>query len=503
MTVSVTAAALADLDADLLILPAAEDRAAEALAAWADAFGPALERAADDFGGTADEALLVYPDRGSARRVVLVGLGEDAGAEGLRRAAAKGAEHAAAREAASVALALPETPLPASEAAQALVEGFVLASYRFRRYKTDEAFGGPDSLRLVVEEAGEEATAGAERGRIVAEATCTARDLVNRSPDEKTAPLFAEAIQASGAEHGYGVEVWDKARIEEEGMGGLLAVSRGSEAPPTFSILTWDPEDAVNERPIVLVGKGVVFDTGGLSLKPTKGSMDMMKADMGGAAAVVGAFEALADLGLPLRVVGLVPATDNRPGKSAYVPGDVVRMHSGATVEVLNTDAEGRMLLADALSYARTLDPDLVIDLATLTGAAVVALGHEAAAVMTSETGGGDERLAAVEAAGRASGERACRLPMFGEYADLLKSDVADLKNVGGRPAGSVTAGKFLEHFTRTDDGAPAYPWIHLDIAGTAFLQEAKPYRPKGGTGFGVRLLAAFLRRRAAARVGG
>ena len=485
----------AEVDADLLVLPLAEGAP---LAAWSAAFGSALDRAAIDFSGEKDEAALFYPERGQARRVALVGLGEEkeVDAERLRRAAAKGADLAAEREAASVALVLPEAPMEAVAAAQALVEGFLLSAYRFRRYKTDDGFAGPDALQLVMPEAAgaddrRAVEESARRSRIVAEATCAARDLVNRSPDEKTARLFAEAIRASGAAHGYDVETWDKARIREEKMGGLLAVNRGSEEPPTFSLLTWKPEDAVNERPIVLVGKGVVFDTGGLSLKPTKGSMDFMKADMAGAAAVVGAFEALAELALPLHVVGLIPATDNRPGKDAYVPGDVVRMHSGATVEVLNTDAEGRMLLADALSYAKTFDPEIVLDLATLTGASVVALGHEAAAVMTSETEGAEARLAALEAAGRASGDRVCRLPLFADYAELLESDVADLKNVGGRAAGAITAGKFLEHF------AEGYPWAHLDIAGAAFLESAKPYRPKGGTGFGVRLLAEWLRRRA------
>jgi leucyl aminopeptidase len=281
--------------------------------------------------------------------------------------------------------------------------------------------------------------------------------------------------------------VWDRALIEEEGMGGLLAVNRGSTEPPTFTVLEWMPENRRNDHPVVLVGKGVTFDTGGLSLKPTLDSMDAMKSDMAGAAAVIGAMEAIARLELPLYVVGLVPASDNRPGENAYVPGDVVRMHSGKTVEVLNTDAEGRMLLADALSYAKTYNPEIVIDLATLTGAAVVALGQHAAAIMTSEDGGAAERLAAMEAAGTRAGERVHPLPMFAAYAKDLESDVADLKNVGGRAAGAVTAAKFLEHFV-------AYPWIHVDIAGPSFLKKALPYRPVGGTGFGVRLLVEYLR---------
>jgi leucyl aminopeptidase len=215
--------------------------------------------------------------------------------------------------------------------------------------------------------------------------------------------------------------------------------------------------------------------------------MDHMKADMAGAAAVVGTFEALARLELPVYVIGLIPATDNRPGENAYVPGDVLRMHSGKTVEVLNTDAEGRLILADALSYAKNYRPELVVDIATLTGAVVVALGVEAAGIMTNDADGAADRLFSYEAAGERSGDRVHRMPMFEEYGKALESDVADIKNVGGRDAGSITGAKFLEHFVD-------YPWVHIDIAGTAFLHSPKPYRPKGGTGFGVRLLVEYLR---------
>lgn len=274
--------------------------------------------------------------------------------------------------------------------------------------------------------------------------------------------------------------------IEAEGLRGLLAVNRGSTEDPAFAILRWNPPDAINDRPIVLVGKGIVFDTGGLSLKPTKGSMDQMKADMAGAAAVIGAFQCAARLNLPVSLVGLIPITDNRPGENAFVPGDVIRMHSGKTVEVLNTDAEGRLVLADALSFARRFEPLLAIDLATLTGAAVVALGTVAAPIMTNNLPGATERLEKLERAGHRSGDRVHPMPMYDDYAKALESDVADLKNVGGREAGAITGAKFLEHFV-------SYPWIHIDIAGPAFLERADSYRPSGGTGFGVRLLADFL----------
>ncbi len=492
MKVSVTTIPLSDLDVDLLLLPLAEDDAASMLPALADVLGKAAARAADDFTGDPEDAVLFYPDGARAKRAVLLGMGPrtEIDAARLRQVAAAGAELAAQRKAATVALQVPDTRLDAETAGQAFVEGFMLAAYRFLRYKTDEedtAYAGPERLVLHADEDEKAGRRGAERGRIVAEATMTARDLVNTSPHEKTPTLLARSIEKLGKKHGFEVSVWDKALIEEEKMGGLLAVNRGSQEPPVFIELTWQPENAVNEKPVVLVGKGVVFDTGGLSLKETKDSMDLMKCDMAGAAAVVGAFEALARLEVSLHVVGLIPATDNRPGENAYVPGDVIRMHSGKTVEVLNTDAEGRMILADALSYARTYRPELVLDLATLTGAQVVALGTEVAAVMTNDRDGAAERLAAIEAAGQRSGELVHPMPMHEHYAKLLESDVADIKNIGGREAGSITAAKFLEHFVE-------YPWLHLDIAGPAFLTEEKPYRPKGGTGFGVRLLVDFLR---------
>ncbi len=369
------------------------------------------------------------------------------------------------------------------------MEGFLLGSYRFIKYKTTDAAEAHEVQRLVVHTASQDKPArrGADRGRALAEAVSTARDLVNLSPNEKTPSLLAKEIERLGKKHGFEVAVWNKALIEEEGMGGLLAVNMGSTEPPTFTVMEWQPENAVNDRPIVLIGKGVVFDTGGLSLKPTKDSMDSMKSDMAGAAAVIGAMEAIAKLDLPVYVVAMIPATDNRPGENAYVPGDVIKMHSGLTVEVLNTDAEGRMILADALSYAKAYNPILTMDLATLTGAAVVALGSVVAAVMTNEDDGARNRTDSIVRAGERSGDPVHPLPMHSHYTDLLKSEVADLKNVGGREAGSITAGKFLERFT-------AYPWIHIDIAGPAFLKTARGYQTAGGTGFGVRLIVEYLR---------
>ena len=491
MKVSVTTIPVEELDVDLLLIPMGTADVEARLKELASAFGESVNRAACDFAGKFKEHVVLYPESSRARRLGLIGLGDaqELDIENVRIAGAEGAALAMAKQVETVAVMIPQGPLDPESTSQAIAEGFLLASYRFLRYKTNGVDEGPGVQRLVFHVGDNEKACrlGAERGRIVSESVITARDLVNMSPDEKTATLLAKCAEKSAKKYGYEAMVWDRSLIEEEKMGGLLAVNRGSTEPPTFTVLTWAPENAVNEKPIILVGKGVVFDTGGLSLKPTKASMDYMKSDMAGAAAVMGTMEAIARLALPVHVVGMIPATDNRPGENAYVPGEVVRMHSGSTVEVLNTDAEGRMLLADALSYAKTYKPELVIDLATLTGGAVIALGSVAAALMSNTDNRAANHVTALEEASQQTGDLVHALPMYATYAKALKSDVADMKNIGGREASSITAGKFLEHFVD-------YPWVHLDIAGPSFLHEPKPYRPKGGTGFGVRLLVAFLR---------
>lgn len=264
-------------------------------------------------------------------------------------------------------------------------------------------------------------------------------------------------------------------------MGGLLAVNKGSKTPPTFTIMEYKPAKAVNKKPLVFVGKGVVYDTGGLSLKPTA-SMDTMKCDMAGAAAVAGGILAIARMKLPVHVVALIPATDNRPGEIAYTPGDVIHMYDGKTVEVLNTDAEGRMILADALAYAKKYNPELVLDFATLTGAAAAAIGAYGIVCMGTAN---EDTKSALKNAGTEVHERLVEFPFWDDYANLIKSDIADMKNIGGPVAGAITAGKFLEKFTD-------YPWMHFDIAGPAFISSPEAYKPKGGTGVGVRLLVAY-----------
>lgn len=369
-------------------------------------------------------------------------------------------------------------------AALLLAEGLALTAYQFEGYKTDEKSRKAPALThlYLVDKAATAAQIHELDGLL--QGVILARDLVNAPLNKLNAVQFAERMAQAGDEAGYTTDILDLAKIEALRMGGLLAVNLGSPEPPTFSILEYKPANAQNTKPYVLVGKGVVFDTGGLSLKPTPNSMDMMKCDMAGGAAVAGTLFALAKNNVPLHVIGLVPATDNRPGGLAYAPGDVITMHSGLTVEVKNTDAEGRLLLADALSFAKKYEPELVIDLATLTGAAVRALATEASASMGTA---GATTLQQLAEAGHTVHERLVEFPLWDEYADHIKSDIADLSNLGKGEAGHISAGKFLERF------AVGYPWIHLDIAGPAYLTAAESYRGKGGTGTGVRLLYEFL----------
>jgi leucyl aminopeptidase len=287
-------------------------------------------------------------------------------------------------------------------------------------------------------------------------------------------------MRKMGKNAGFKVEVLNKSQIEALKMGGLLAVNMGSQIPPTFTIMEYKPAKARNKKPVVLVGKGVVYDTGGLSLKPTPNSMDTMKCDMAGAAAVSCAMYAIAKAELNVHIIALVPATDNRPGENAYTPGDVIKMYDGQTVEVLNTDAEGRMILGDALAYAKKYKPELVMDFATLTGAAAAAIGSYGIVCMGTAS-------AKLKNAGNNVHERLVEFPFWEDYAKLIKSDIADMKNIGGPVGGAITAGKFLEKFTD-------YPWMHFDIAGPAFLGSNDSYRGKNGTGVGVRLIFDFIK---------
>jgi leucyl aminopeptidase len=361
----------------------------------------------------------------------------------------------------------------------AFFEGLLLSDYQFDKYLKKKS--RDTSIEYSVKGKGEDRQ---DEVKVIVAAVNSARDLVNEPVNALNAQGLADAFVKMGDAAGFKVEVFGEAQIESLKMGGLLAVNKGSQEPPTFSVLEYKPKKAVNNQPIVLVGKGVVFDTGGLSLKPTPNSMDMMKCDMGGAAVVAGVFEAVAKLKWPLWIIGLVPSTDNRPGENATCPGDVITMFDGTTVEVLNTDAEGRLILGDALSFAKKFDPQLVIDYATLTGAAARAFGSYGSALMSQAP---DSVVKSLKKAGDAVFERVAEMPLWEEYYEEIKGGIADIKNLGKGEGGAQSAAMFLRHFTQ-------YPWVHIDIAGTAFSTSPSHYIPKGGTGVGVRLTLEFLR---------
>ena len=367
--------------------------------------------------------------------------------------------------------------------AMQIAEGIALSNYTFTKHKTDPK---PNKLETIYLCKNSNQKDIAELQNII-DAVYFTRDLINEPFSHLSAKDLANAAVKSAKKYGIKTTVLNKKKIEALKMGGLLAVNKGSIDEPTFTIMEWKPKNAKNKKPIVLIGKGIVFDTGGLSLKPTHNSMDLMKIDMGGAGTVIGAMQAIAANKLPIYVIALTPATDNRPSGNAYAPGDVITMHDGTTVEVLNTDAEGRLILGDALSFAKKYNPELVIDLATLTGAAVAAIGHYG--IVSMHEGAVQEHTRLKET-GDYMHERLAEMPFWSDYDELIKSDIADIKNLGGPHAGAITAGKFLAHFAD-------YPWIHLDIAGPTYTQTKYGYRGKGATGMGVRLLYQFIKNRA------
>lgn len=364
------------------------------------------------------------------------------------------------------------------------VEGLMLSSYTFSKYFKDSEKKNGSLKEILIAESGIKKSE-IEELQIQSEAVFLARDLGNEPYSTLNTVKFAEEITKTAAESGFKIEILGKKQIESLQMGGLLGVNRGSEYPPFFAVLEWKPEHAVNEKPIVLVGKGIVYDSGGYSLKPTS-SMDTMKSDMCGAADVLAIFSIAAQLKLPINLIGLIPSTDNAVSAASYRPGDIIKMHNGLFVEVLNTDAEGRLILADALSYAQKFQPELVLDFATLTGSAAAALGEHGTVAM----GKVDKNIfEMICESGEKVHERIVEFPLWDEYAKLIKSEIADLKNIGGSEAGAITAAKFLERFTN-------YPWIHFDIAGPSFIKSDNEYKTKGATGVGVRLMLEFLKRR-------
>ena len=469
-----------------------DDRLLEMTAAVDNAAGSIIARVieAGDFRGEHLEHMLVY-SQGSLKtdRLLLMGLGkrEEFTSQTLREATAQALKILRERRQPQAVVPVPldsEFFLGLEDTIEASVLGGLLGLYQFTGLMTRDLdkIKDFDCLTILSQENPKELTAPADRAKALARGIYLARDLVTLPPNLATPTILAEKAGEVAAQADLNFHVIQKEEAESLGMGAFLAVAQGSDEPALMVAMDYQPSEH-EEQPVVLVGKGITFDSGGISIKPSK-DLDKMKYDMAGAAAVIGAIQTVAALKLPLRVVGLIPFTENLPSGKAYKPGDVIHSLSGLNIEVINTDAEGRMILADALTYAGRYEPKAIVDLATLTGACIVALGDNVAGLM----GNDDELLARIQAAGEESGEKVWKLPLWDTYFELLKSDVADLKNVDGRKAGAITAAVFLKQFVPED-----VPWAHLDIAGCAWEEKGRPLVPKGATGMGVHLLTRLL----------
>jgi len=488
--VAIVTKRLEDVAADALVvgLYAEEKRLPEGLARLDRAAGGQIKAAldAEKFKAKAGQVMHLHA---LGRRVVVAGLGARAEttAEVLRRAAAAGVRRARDLGARTVATEVLGDRLPARQRAQAVVEGALLGTYAFERYKKEKADRVVEELRLVEADGrrGRDVAEGAHRGEAFARATWLARDLINTPAKDLSPTDLAKAATDLAKERKLAVTVFDRAECRKMGMGAFLGVAAGSVEPPRFIHLVYSPGGAAARRKkrVALIGKGVTFDSGGLDLKTSEGML-RMKYDMAGAAAVLGVMSALPALKAPVEVHGLIAATENMPSGSATRPGDVLRAMNGTTIEIGNTDAEGRLTLADALSYAAArVKPDEVVDMATLTGACVVALGPLCAGLMANDRALARRLLDAATAAG----EHVWELPLIDEYRDHLKSDIADLNNVGPRGGGAINAGLFLKEF------AGDMRWAHLDIAGPAFTEKDLTLAPKGGTGTAVRTILTYL----------
>jgi len=499
MKLSLETRDLARARADMLVVGrhAGEARLSPALQALDGALDGLLSRvlAAETFDGKAGQSSHVYTNgRLAAPRVLVVGLGpkKEASAEAVRRAAAHGARRARDLGAVSAAMFLPGEGVPARQRAQAVAEGAILGTYRFDKYLKETNGKALGAVAVVEPDRRQQALAreGVRLGEIWAQATCAARDLVNEPANVVTPTYLAGRAEEIARAGRLKVRVLERDDCATLGMGAFVGVARGSQEPPKFIHLTYAPRGRARKR-VALIGKGITFDSGGLDLKTADGML-RMKDDMSGAAAVLAVFQALPRLRLPLEVHGLIAATENMPSGTAQRPGDIVRAMNGLTVEIGNTDAEGRLTLADALAYAaKEIEPDEMIDMATLTGAVVMALGLGLSGVLGSQDAITERVLAAADAAG----ERMWRLPLHEEYKDGLKSDVADLNNISSqRGGGAIVAALFMREFTG------GIPWVHLDIAGTAFTEKELPLGPKGGTGVAVRTLLTYLMRLAGKR---
>ena len=443
--------------------------------------------AADGFKAKVGETRVLYAPGQNAARVLLFGLGKEAkfSPATLRQAVAKAARAARALKKTEFALALPVLPeMSAAQSAQAAAEGLILGLARFVTFKSDDdEKSETETVTLLVEDA-DAARVGIERAQILSAANLKTRALVNAPSNFKSPEFLAQTARDIAGEKGLKVTVWDEQKIRDEKMGALYGVGMGSDNPPRFIVLEYAPAGTENDAPVALVGKGITFDTGGYSIKTASG-MEDMKDDMAGAAVVLGALSAVADLGIQKRVLGVIASAENMIAGNAQRPGDIVTARDGTTIEVLNTDAEGRLVLADALAWTSEQRPAAIVDFATLTGAIGIALGQEGAGLFSND----DELSEKLSASGLKTGEKIWRFPLWDDYDDYMKGTVSDLKNIGpARRAGSIGAAVFLRHFVKDE-----IPWAHLDIAAVSLVASEKHLTVRGATGFGVRLILDYL----------
>jgi len=469
-----------DCACDALIFLFSEDRPEE-LKKLPRSIVPLIRQVfSKEFSGKQNEVFLMKaPDSVKPERLLLVGLGkrDQVSAEKIRQAGGKAATYLRSMGMKKAVLSTDSlAALKISPAA--FIEGALLGLYSYRGYKKDGDKKSLEKITLLAKST-RELTDGLKRVEAVSAGVCFARDLVNTPANDMTPTHLAKAASSLRTKR-LSVRILNKHDVKKIGMGAFLAVAKGSREEPRFIVLDYK---GAKGAPVVLIGKSITFDSGGISLKPSEG-MEKMKYDMAGGAAVLGVMKAVAALQLPIHLVGMLPATENLPGGTATKPGDVVKSLSGKTVEIINTDAEGRLVIADAIAYAKRLKPRAIIDIATLTGACLIAFGNETIAMM-----GNDRKLMdALKKSGELTYERVWEMPLFEEYKEYLKSDIADIKNIGGRNGGLVTAAYFLYEF------AGDTPWVHLDIAGTAWAEKEKPYVPKGASGIGTRLICDIIK---------
>jgi leucyl aminopeptidase len=482
------------VDAEVLLCFEDDFTLTASMAAVNESSGNFIQKIIDtgDVKGKQKEIQVIYlPDFQRAKRIILIGVGKkkEIDLEKIRGFFAAAAQRARSIKIRSLAITtdMGGLDIPVEAIAAAAVEGIKLGLYQFTPFKTEDRENIHDIAELTIwvneEEALEKVKKAVKEAEQIADAVIFARNLVSMPSNEMTPKDMAhEAHDIAAKRKSVKVSILDEKQMKALGMNALLGVTRGSREPAQFIIMDYQGTKG-KAPPLVLIGKGLTFDSGGISLKPAE-NMEEMKTDMAGGASVMGSIMAAADLKLPLRIIGLIPATENMPGGLAYKPGDVLKTMSGLTVEVISTDAEGRLILADALTYAKRYKPAAVIDVATLTGACIIALGDSVIGMM-----GTDERLKErLKVASEITGEKLWELPLWDDYYEAIKSDIADLKNTGGRPAGAMTAGAFLSKF------AGDYPWVHLDIAGPCWAKKDGPYIPKGASGVGVRLLIQMLK---------